>query len=590
MSERFTLGHIHNLPLLANVPPEQLVWLAEAFEIIQLPAQTLVFHQGQPAQGLYLLARGQARLVRLSGGEEQAVGEVHANQYVGESALFESVNEHLSLRLMTDSILLFLDRFKFQQVLLAHPEIRYNLTGNYAQLAPDAPDVFRSQRTEEQLLLRQHRHWWAFARGTILPVVLGFALLIAALFFAPSPLLRVIGLLAAFILPALWIYYVYAEWQNDFIIITDLRVIRTEKTILSFEESVSEVPIGSVHEVNYVIPPGDVFARLFNFGTVFVKTAGESGNMTLTLVPNPQQMQQMLMTDQLNYQQSADQRNRAAIASEIDKFLRPDDDQETDAQTDTPAHQPPPATGPGFLSTRYTDSRGNVVYRKHLSIWAGHIFFPLMGLIGGVVIAGLSLFVATGISLGVVGVVPGAGLFVISLIWLYWADWDWRNDMLIVGEATVRIIHRRPLWLQDNNDQFLLSQVDSVASQRGGVFNTLFNRGDVLISLVGDDNNKVFDNVPNPYGVQDELSEHRAAGLSRVDEDDRQRQREEMVRYLDVYHERQREANPNVPQQEPPPPSPPTDPTQQEPPPPSPPSPPPDRDGPRPPRIPRPRN
>ena len=590
MAEQFIRGHIRNLPLLAQVPSDQLTWLADAFEIVQLRAGTLVFHQGQPAQGLFLLARGHAHLVNVTANGDQVLGEVRENQYVGEGALFESVNERVSMRVTTDSILLFLDRVKFQQVLLAHPEIRPHLAGNFPQTAPDAPSTFRSQRAEEQLLLRQHRHHWAFLRGSILPLIVGIALLVGALFFVSNPLIRVPMIAAAFILPALWIYYVYVEWRNDFIIITDLRVIRTEKTILSFEEEISEVPIGSVHEVNFVIPPADIFARFFNYGTVFIKTAGESGNMTLTLVPNPQQMQQMLIKDKLNYEQASATRNRDAIAQEIDRVLNPN---APEAQLEFGSSMPggsdrqPASPGGGFLGTRYTDGQGNIVYRKHLSIWVTHIFLPFMGMVAGVVIAGLSLFVTTGNSLGAIGIIPGVAVFVISILWLYWADWDWRNDMMILGDATVRIIHRRPLWLQNENEQFLLTQVDSVSAARDGMLNTLMNRGDVRISLVGDDHPKMFNGVPNPYGVQDEVSEHRAAVLNRERAGEEQRYRDEIVQYLDVYHERLNESNAqNQPTQGYPPPAyPPPQPPQM---PPSPsPSPAPDRDGPRPPRIPR---
>ena len=103
MAERFILGHIHNLPLLAQLPPEHLTWLADAFEIVQLQANTLVFHQGQPAQGLYLLARGHAHLVNVTGSGEQVLGEVRENQYVGEGALFQNVNERVSMRVTVNS-------------------------------------------------------------------------------------------------------------------------------------------------------------------------------------------------------------------------------------------------------------------------------------------------------------------------------------------------------------------------------------------------------------------------------------------------------------------------------------------------------
>jgi hypothetical protein len=92
----------------------------------------------------------------------------------------------------------------------------------------------------------------------------------------------------------------------------------------------------------------------------------------------------------------------------------------------------------------------------------------------------------------------------------------------------------------------------------------------------------VFAGVPNPYGVQDELSEHRATVLGQAKASDEQRTRDEIVQYLDVYHERLSQTNarnqPDVGY------APPVYPPQQQ----APPNPPPpDREGPRPPRVPR---
>jgi hypothetical protein len=308
--------------------------------------------------------------------------------------------------------------------------------------------------------------------------------------------------------------------------------------------------------------------------------------MTLTLVPNPKEVQQLIITNQLNFHRSVEDRNREAIGAQIDKFLNPNVPQQVEADGGG-GEKPFQGPKPSFLSTRFVDEQGQKIYRKHLTIWLGNVFLPVAGIIAAFVIAFASLFVSSVNSFGFVGLLPAAGLLFVSGMWLYWADWDWRNDMLVIGRSTVRIIHRRPLWLQDTNEQFLLSQVDSVSTARDGLLNTVINRGDVRISLVGDDRPKVFSHIPHPYQVQDEITDQRAAVLSNRDEDERQRQREDIVNYLDVFHEKLAEQAPKPAQQSGYSYMPPAYPAQPEPPPEPPPT---DRDGPRPPRIPRTRN
>jgi hypothetical protein len=101
------------------------------------------------------------------------------------------------------------------------------------------------------------------------------------------------------------------------------------------------------------------------------------------------------------------------------------------------------------------------------------------------------------------------------------------------------LIHKRPLWLQDENDQILLSQVDNVISEMRGVLNTLFKVGDVKLSLTGSDakNAKWFRNVHEPQEIQQEISRRQDRAAMLKQEADAQRQKQAIIDYLLVYHE-----------------------------------------------------
>jgi hypothetical protein len=111
-----------------------------------------------------------------------------------------------------------------------------------------------------------------------------------------------------------------------------------------------------------------------------------------------------------------------------------------------------------------------------------------------------------------------------------------------------------------------------------GLFSSLFDVGDVVISLVGasESNTKVFRSVGKPHEAQAEISSRQARARAQRDEADANRQRQLITDYLSVYHENiaphpdSAQAQPAAP-----------------PPPPEVPEAPPTHDGTRPPGIPR---
>lgn len=589
MANRFVLSHIRNLPLLAKLLPGQLELLTDIVEVVQLPANALVFQQGQAAQGLYLLVSGHAVLYTGQSGSETVLGEVQENQYVGETALFRIANERMSMRVTRPSVLLLLPRLRFQQLLLEKPELRQAFSHEQVRLDPQSGRNFQGQRVGENRLLHQHRHRWAFIRSAILPVVIGLVLIVIAFLLSNTGLTLPL-LMLALIIPGLWIFYAYLEWKNDYLIITDQRVMLHQQTILTLTSSIREVLISSVHEVSYKIPSVDPFARVFNYGTIYIKTAGEAGNMEISLMPNPEQIQKVLITTLHAYRNVSDQQDIDAIGAVIDRVVL----SETDAappepQTQSTSHIPPLAgQRRGLLNERHVDEHNNVIFRKHLSVWLAHVMLPGLFVLGGMALVGVGLLSLS--PLGGIEALIGLFIALIGSVWFYWSDWDWRNDLLILGTSTIRIIHRRPLWLQDVAEEVLLEQVDDASVIRNGLLNTVLNRGDLSISLVGDDRPKRFTGVGSPDAVKNAIFERRAVLERRTQESELMQQRQEIARYLDVYHQRVNGQAAQQPPQNPPPNyAPPTYPPQASPPPP-PAQPPDNRQGSRPPRIPRTRN
>jgi hypothetical protein len=617
MQDRFIYSHLRALPLFERLPDEQLRHIVNAVQVLRFEPGDVVWEQGSPVQGLVYFVTGRGLLTqRGADGVEHRIGMVEPGGLFGEAALSQEMIETATLRVLETAIVLLLTRQRWIGVMAHQPEIRTNWGIQNNAPPPLTKSLFKGQRPNESVLEIFRRHWWVLVQQLWLPALITVILLgIAIALFSTSPAISLaLGGLAVVISGIIMIYN-YFEWQDDAIIVTDQRVIRISNQLLQLQNNISEIPLESVHEISAEIPPTDVAARLFNYGTVLIKTPGEAGNMTLTMVPNPSQLPPLIFANRDRFRQQAVEQHRSAIRAEIDQAISLNPlPAEGNAASNRNAASAPPERGP--LRTRFYNTNGETVYRKHIAIWVHHIIMPTLLFFAGWIVAALGLFLPALEGYGALAFLAGLGMIGVGVIGVYLGDWDWRNDLLVIGENTVTIIRKRPLWLQNEVDQVRLGQVDNVVSDVNGLINTLLDLGDVKLSLIGADAPKIFQGARNPQEIQSEISRRLANMKAQGQQQAAQRQRAEIAEYLKVYHEmiQQQQAQtgarpavstppvpgPNYPPQpgytpqplaaQPPPAYPPQYPTQATTPPESnDPPPQPVRDAIRPPRIPRPR-
>jgi hypothetical protein len=172
-------------------------------------------------------------------------------------------------------------------------------------------------------------------------------------------------------------------------------------------------------------------------------------------------------------------------------------------------------------------------------VWIRNLFLPGLLMVFSLVFLVLTLTVSALDGLGLPGPLIAVLFFFLGGIGFYWAYWDWRNDIYLVGEDIIRLIHRRPLFLQNEDDQLLLESVDNVVSERKGLFQSLLDYGNVRISLIGGDvgDAKTFYGVPHPQEVQEEITRRQSRMRNREKEEAERQRKGEIAEYLRVYHE-----------------------------------------------------
>ncbi|MFZ4816775.1 MAG: hypothetical protein ACOYL5_19725, partial [Phototrophicaceae bacterium] len=313
---------------------------------------------------------------------------------------------------------------------------------------------------------------------------------------------------------------------------------QVERNILTFSVRINEMPLENVQEVNTDLPTGDLFARIFDYGTVTLKNAAANGDMILDMVPNPDAIQEAIFANQSKRRELAAASKQSAMRAEIAGLLGLSSATQAEPNAvQRPVDDIPERQGFALARMRYTDDNGDTVIRKHVTVWLGAVIPPLLVILGSVVIAAVTLIAPNWLRIG--GLPLAALILVLGGLWLWWADWDWRNDLYIIGDTKITLIHRRPLWLQNEVEQVLMSRIDNVVSETSGLLDTLFQRGDVRLSLIGEtkEEAKVFHKVHRPQEIQAEISQRQASARQNAESADDERQRQAISDYLKVYHE-----------------------------------------------------
>ncbi len=532
MQDGFSLGQ---LPFFANLSPAQLQLIQTGLEQESYRPGEDIFVQGTAADAMIILLAGEAVLFRSEAdGSQTPLATIATNQSINQEALFGEAQQTATMRASQPVTLLKLSRASFSQLLAQHPDLK--LAFGIERGEPAKPLInprFAEQRQDEEILLMTHRHWWSFLRTAWLPLLLMPAMWVGAVLLR-IPTLSLILLLLSLLLPGVALVYFYLEWRNDSVIVTDQRIIRINRTILAMFRQVTQVGMESVHEINFEIPSYDPFARLFRYGTVIVKTAGAQGNLELDFMPKPEQFQKLLIEDRQYLESRQAQRHHNMVRAELQRWMAGDTSTEEELRPSSTDESPKPIHGSnGYLSARIEMSNGDIVYRKHMSVWAKHTAIPLLIVLAALV-ALLLTFTIVSPDLRIVTFPVGIVALLIGCLAYYWMDWDWRNDLYIISDDTITLVHKRPFFLQNLRDQILVERIDNVESISSGLFANLLRYGDVRMSLVGADEPKMFHRVSNPQAIQQEISRRQHNKSQRRAKYDAMQQRQILGEYLGV--------------------------------------------------------
>ena len=120
-------GHaavLARVPILSDLSDAELKFLSDRVVTRRHASGELIFSEGDPCTGLYIVESGAIRIFKTSaGGREQVLTVEHAGSSVAELPIFDGGNYPASASAATDSVLLFISRHDFRALCLEHPEV-----------------------------------------------------------------------------------------------------------------------------------------------------------------------------------------------------------------------------------------------------------------------------------------------------------------------------------------------------------------------------------------------------------------------------------------------------------------------------------
>jgi len=113
-----------NVPLFSGLSKEELGFLTRRVVPRRFSRGEVVFSEGEPCSGLYLVAAGRVRIYKSSAsGREQVLSIDGPGSSIAEVPVFDGGNYPASCAAVGESTLLFLSKQDFQSLCVTHPQV-----------------------------------------------------------------------------------------------------------------------------------------------------------------------------------------------------------------------------------------------------------------------------------------------------------------------------------------------------------------------------------------------------------------------------------------------------------------------------------
>ena len=112
-----------------------------AYSVVEFNAQDTVFSQGEVGDHMYLIKEGEVEVLQDLGGYEKQVAVLERGDFFGEMAVLEKEKRSHSVRALTDTKVVEIDRSGFQHMLKRNAEIAVRMIRKLSQRLAHTEDM-----------------------------------------------------------------------------------------------------------------------------------------------------------------------------------------------------------------------------------------------------------------------------------------------------------------------------------------------------------------------------------------------------------------------------------------------------------------
>jgi CRP/FNR family transcriptional regulator, cyclic AMP receptor protein len=112
------------VPLFSGLDANEIEFIAGRVVPRKYSSGQVVFNEGEPCTGLYVVASGHVRIFKTSvNGREQVLSVDGAGSSIAELPVFDGGNYPASVAAVDETLLLFVSKQDFQELCLTHPQV-----------------------------------------------------------------------------------------------------------------------------------------------------------------------------------------------------------------------------------------------------------------------------------------------------------------------------------------------------------------------------------------------------------------------------------------------------------------------------------
>ena len=546
------IAFLNRIHLFHDLQEGELAAIAGKLKEASHAAGSVIFEQGKKPENFYLIYGGGVRITRKQDRKEIQLARLVKDDYFGEMGLIANRPRSGTAVALTDVSLLVLSREDFEQHYKHSPQLRlnFNLAIRSRQLARKLQ--FKWLRPDEVIYFLARKHPVVLYQRVIWPIL---ALFVPFFFFYAwfaIASFTIVALAGAVSLIAilLWVFWLVLDWENDYYIVTNQRVVWLEK-VIGIYESRQESPLSTILSVAVQTSQ---LGRILDYGDVIVRTW--VGRIPFNEVSHPEQAQDMIEEYWERTKERAVGMEKQAMKDAIRRQLGIPIPPKPKADTDILVAKPPQPQprkgrlnllrmlGAETLKLRY-EAGDSVFYRKHWFVLIQQAWISLAGIIAAIILffwrlvrlAQLPEEAFIRFINGALVVDPYALAILIALVplsgWLIYEVLDWSNDQFQVTPEQIVDLDRKPFGTQTRNAA-QLENILGTEYQRLGILGEIFNYGTVYITVGG--SKLAFEDVMDPAGVQSDIDRRREARKAKQDAAKIAGERERMAEWLATYH------------------------------------------------------